>query len=287
MPRKRHVRRPTSPRFAHSLPGGRAANSGACGNLLLSGVRQPLQPAARAPILGLLPHQLPSHNPRTRVARQARPPPFNRKRAASRQGRHRGPRKAGLLHVHSPHHSPSRCPYGARLFATAKPDSTPEARQAMLFIRAQKRAPARPASARLESPEADDRRYRSLTVNPLRGGGAGQLHSWLFAHGAFQITFRGYRRAARAACPPGQVLPRFVRYPSPAAAPRQAARAATLLLSGVRRVAFARRRALPCPGLLPHQLPHTVRERAPRNNRIRFLTPEARRLASRESMGPR
>jgi hypothetical protein len=43
----------------------------------------------------------------------------------------------------------------------------------------------------------------------------------------------------------------------------------------------------PVPGLLPHQLPHTVRERAPRNNRIRFLTPEARRLASRESMGPR
>jgi len=105
------------------------------------------------------------------------------------QWRHQGPRKAGLLHVHSPHHSPSRCPYGARLFATAKPDSTPEARQAMLFIGAQKRAPARPASARLESPEADDRRYRSLTVNPLRGGGAGQLHSWLFAHGAFQITF--------------------------------------------------------------------------------------------------
>ena len=163
-------------------------------------------PQVRAPIPGLLPHQLPSHNPRTRVARQARPPPFNRKRAASRQGRHRGPRKAGLLHVHSPHHSPSRCPYGARLFATAKPDSTPEARQAMLFIGAQKRAPARPASARLESPEADDRRYRSLTVNPLRGGGAGQLHSWLSAHGAFQITFRGYRRAAQAACPPGQVL---------------------------------------------------------------------------------
>jgi hypothetical protein len=64
----------------------------------------------------------------------------------------------------------------------------------------------------------------------------------------WRLTFRGYRRAARAACPPGQGPPRFVRYPSPAAAPRQAARAATLLLSGVRRVAFARRRALPCPG---------------------------------------
>jgi hypothetical protein len=51
----------------------------------------------------------------------------------------------------------------------------------------------------------------------------------------WRITFRGYRRAAQAACPPGQALRGSFPIASPAAAPRQAARAGTLLLSEVRR----------------------------------------------------
>ena len=34
----------------------------------------------------------------------------------------------------------------------------------------------------------------------------------------------------------------------------------------------------PIPGLLPHQLLHTTRERASRGKHVRFLQPEARRL---------
>jgi hypothetical protein len=147
----------------------------------------------RAPILGLLPHQVPSHSPRTRVARQARPPPFQPEarrlcpRAPSRPAQSGPPSLAHSLTL------PLSC--GARLSATAKPDSTPAAREATLFICAQSAHLPCQRSDVASPAGADELRYRCLTVNPLRGGGAGQPNS---SQGAFQITCSGSRSAGAA-----------------------------------------------------------------------------------------
>jgi hypothetical protein len=84
-----------------------AARAGTCCYLECASC---FSPQVRAPIPGLLPHQL-LHTTLERASRGkhvrflstgSAPPPA--------QWRHQGPRKAGRLHVHSPHHSPTHRP---------------------------------------------------------------------------------------------------------------------------------------------------------------------------------
>jgi hypothetical protein len=122
---------------ATASPAAAPLQAARAATLLLSEVRQPLQPAGARSHTWPATSPAPSHHPRTRVARQARPLPFNRKRAASRPMAPSRPAQSGPPSRALPSpltHSPS---YGARLPTTAKPDSTPAAREATLFSCAQ------------------------------------------------------------------------------------------------------------------------------------------------------
>jgi hypothetical protein len=103
----------------------------------------------------------------------------------------------------------------------------------------------------------------------------------------FQLTFRGYRRAAQAACPPGQTL-RARPLPLPRR-PRRCKRRERQPFCYLRCASrFSPQVRAPIPGLLPHQLLHTTLERASRGKHVRFLsTGSAPPPAQWRHQGPR
>jgi hypothetical protein len=199
VPRKRHVRRARSSEI-RPLPSPAAAprQAARAGTLLLSEVRQPVQPAgARS---RLAPRTLPA---RYRQPQHAAAPatPHPSTRSAPPRLKSAGPRKAGLVPAFlSPAtNTPS---YGARV-REHQNRSHRRKRAAMLSRCAGARTCLASSSTTRssESPIAAGPKIKLRSFDGWRGGGN---NNFMSAQGAFQITFRGYRRAARAACPPAR-----------------------------------------------------------------------------------
>jgi hypothetical protein len=207
---------------------------------------------------------------------------YHRKRASSLRA-HRpaqsGPRSPRVLRHQPTHRHSARVPAETGAFLPAGsvlPCSRP----------APKRASALPAAgnqktATLTTPVPTIRRDLPVVV-----GGGKQIHFHVRAS-AFQITSKGLPTCRASGMSAGPSSPRFIRYRFPAAAPRNAVRAGTLLLSEVRlpvQSAGARSPVLPVPR--QRRRPHRTRPSLRRSNDHRKRASSLQRHRPAQS-GPR